>query len=74
MPPAAVPNGDLPMTGDHDHTDPPSNETLRVKALESLLVEKGLRKHSGGRDGIDADPPRADWTWQERLERSGQGA
>jgi len=27
---------------DHDHTDPPSDEALRVKALESLLVEKGL--------------------------------
>ena len=27
---------------DHDHTDPPSEIALRVKALESLLVEKGL--------------------------------
>ena len=27
---------------DHDHTEPPSDEALRVKALESLLVEKGL--------------------------------
>lgn len=26
----------------HDHTEPPSDVTLRVKALESLLVEKGL--------------------------------
>ncbi len=26
----------------HDHTDPPSNLALRVKALESLLIEKGL--------------------------------
>lgn len=26
----------------HDHTDPPSDLTLKVKALESLLVEKGL--------------------------------
>jgi nitrile hydratase len=26
----------------HDHTDPPSELFLRVKALESLLVEKGL--------------------------------
>lgn len=26
----------------HDHTHPPSDEALRVKALESLLVEKGL--------------------------------
>ena len=30
------------MGGDHDHTDPPSDEALRVKPLESLLVEKGL--------------------------------
>ncbi|MCZ6863519.1 MAG: nitrile hydratase subunit alpha [Alphaproteobacteria bacterium] len=27
---------------DHDHTEPPSDLALRVKALESLLVEKGL--------------------------------
>ena len=27
---------------DDDHTDPPSDPALRVKALESLLVEKGL--------------------------------
>src|ERR1700733_3506074 len=27
---------------DHDHTDPPSDPALRVKALEPLLVEKGL--------------------------------
>src|SRR5437773_678871 len=26
----------------HDHTDPPADVVLRVKALESLLVEKGL--------------------------------
>jgi nitrile hydratase len=26
----------------HDHTDPPSDLVLRVKALESLLIEKGL--------------------------------
>ena len=26
---------------DHDHTEPPSDLALRVKALESLLVEKG---------------------------------
>jgi len=26
----------------HDHTDPPSDPALRVRALESLLVEKGL--------------------------------
>ena len=27
---------------DHDHTEPPSDLELRVKALESLLIEKGL--------------------------------
>jgi nitrile hydratase len=27
---------------DHDHTDPPSELALRVQALESLLIEKGL--------------------------------
>ena len=27
---------------DHDHTEPPSDLELRVKALESLLVDKGL--------------------------------
>ena len=27
---------------DHDHTAPPSEVALRVKALESLLIEKGL--------------------------------
>jgi nitrile hydratase subunit alpha len=27
---------------EHDHTEPPSELELRVKALESLLVEKGL--------------------------------
>lgn len=27
---------------DHNHTDPPSDFALRVKALESLLIEKGL--------------------------------
>jgi len=26
----------------HDHTEPPSDTALRVKALESLLLEKGL--------------------------------
>ena len=30
------------MPHDQDHTDPPSDLELRVKALESLLVEKGL--------------------------------
>ncbi|MBT4933812.1 MAG: nitrile hydratase subunit alpha [Rhodospirillaceae bacterium] len=32
----------MPHDGDHDHTDPPSEIALRVKALESLLTEKGL--------------------------------
>jgi nitrile hydratase len=27
---------------DHDHTEPPDDPALRVRALESLLVEKGL--------------------------------
>jgi nitrile hydratase len=27
---------------DHDHTEPPSDLVLRVRALESLLIEKGL--------------------------------
>jgi len=31
----------MPHDG-HDHTDPPPELALRVKALESLLVEKGL--------------------------------
>ena len=31
----------MPNDG-NDHTDPPDDLTLRVKALESLLVEKGL--------------------------------
>lgn len=30
------------MSHDHDHTEPPSDMALRVKALESLLVEKDL--------------------------------
>lgn len=33
----------MPHDGhDHDHTEPPSDPALRVKALESLLIEKGL--------------------------------
>lgn len=33
----------MPHDGEHhDHTEPPSDMALRVKALESLLVEKGL--------------------------------
>ncbi len=31
----------MPHDG-HDHTDPPGEIALRVKALESLLIEKGL--------------------------------
>ena len=30
------------MSHDHDHTEPPAEVELRVKALESLLIEKGL--------------------------------
>ncbi len=30
------------MTHDHDHTEPPQDLVLRVKALESVLVSKGL--------------------------------
>ena len=32
------------MPNDHaqDHTEPPSDIVLKVKALESLIVEKGL--------------------------------
>lgn len=30
------------MSHDHDHTEPPTEIALRVKALESLLTEKGL--------------------------------
>jgi|TARA_B100000315_G_scaffold199134_1_gene190901 nitrile hydratase len=30
------------MSHDHDHTEPPTDIELRVKALESLLVDKGL--------------------------------
>ena len=38
------------MSHDHDHTVPPSDLELRVKALESLLLEKGLVKQ----DALDA--------------------
>jgi len=34
----------VPHDHDHEHTEPPSDLELRVKALESLLVEKGLVK------------------------------
>ncbi|RBP63547.1 nitrile hydratase alpha subunit [Brenneria salicis ATCC 15712 = DSM 30166] len=30
------------MSHEHDHTEPPADIELRVKALESLLREKGL--------------------------------
>src|SRR5215472_14715681 len=33
---------DMPHVSHDDHQIPPSDPTLRVKALESLLVEKGL--------------------------------
>src|SRR5713226_4552674 len=39
---AAVPNSTHPHDHDHDHQAIPSDLTLRVKSLESLLVEKGL--------------------------------
>lgn len=32
----------MPHDGEDDHTEPPGETALRVKALESLLVEKGL--------------------------------
>lgn len=32
----------MPHDHGHDHTEPPSDIALKVKALESLLVEKGL--------------------------------
>jgi len=34
--------GQSPHTGDHDHSDVPPEIALRVKSLESLLVEKGV--------------------------------
>ena len=35
-------NSEHPHDHDHDQTNPPSDLALRVRALESLLVEKGL--------------------------------
>lgn len=32
----------MPHDHDHEHTEPPSDLELRVKSLESLLLEKGL--------------------------------
>ncbi len=43
-------HGDERSGPGHDHTSPPSDFELRVKALESLLVEKGLTNH----DALDA--------------------
>ena len=34
--------GPQPTGGGHDHTEPPTEIDLRVRALETLLVEKGL--------------------------------
>lgn len=39
---AAGPDAGHAHDHDHGHQDVPSDQTLRVKALESLLVEKGL--------------------------------
>ena len=39
--PSLVPVGEV-MTDHNHHTEPPSEAELKVKALESLLVEKGL--------------------------------
>jgi len=41
------------MSHDHDHTEPPSELELRVKALESLLLEKGLVNPSALNEIID---------------------
>jgi nitrile hydratase subunit alpha len=38
----AAATGDVAHAQDHDHQDVPSDVALRVKSLESLLVEKGL--------------------------------
>src|SRR5262249_31697724 len=43
--PSRLKNEEIPLSGhhhDHDHTEPPSELELRVKSLESLLIEKGL--------------------------------
>jgi nitrile hydratase subunit alpha len=40
--PAAEPTDAQSRVDEHDHQDIPSDPALRVKALESLLVEKGL--------------------------------
>ena len=41
------------MAHDHDHTKPPSDIALRVKALESLLITKGLVDASALEEIID---------------------
>ena len=41
------------MSHDHDHTEPPSDISLRVKALESLLITKGLVDASSLEEIID---------------------
>ena len=41
------------MSHDHDHTEPPSDISLRVKALESLLITKGLVDASALEEIID---------------------
>mgnify|MGYP001295434866 FL=1 len=41
------------MSHDHDHTEPPSDIALRVKALESLLITKGLVDASALEEIID---------------------
>jgi nitrile hydratase subunit alpha len=38
----AAASGDLAHAEDHEHQDVPSDVALRVKSLESLLVEKGM--------------------------------
>ena len=35
-------SGQRPHHDHHEHTEPPSDLVLRVQALESLLIEKGL--------------------------------
>src|SRR5262245_28949017 len=39
---SAAATGDVAHAQGHDHQDVPSDVALRVKSLESLLVEKGL--------------------------------
>jgi nitrile hydratase len=40
--PLMAQGSERPNPGDHDHSDVPSDIALRVKSLESLLVEKGV--------------------------------